>query len=312
MWNHWNGLEHILIEMIHERECLWKPDDPGYYNRSLKERNIIEIAEFLQLPPYEIKKKWHSMRVYFVKEWKKVEESRRNATSLDEIYKPKFKWFSNMMFIKDVKASFFREDGNYAEDELKPSSSSSGSSDNRINVVDIKEEENDYQSDHFDQRLLPEVDEANTSGEITYLQDLRERRKRRFEHKSTEVDSRELTPSTSNCKNNNNDNNNSDGGGGPVSGNASCHHDGNVQERMKPPPVSCHNSGGPTSSVSPPSSAMSTIFYLQKHDTFGLSVAEQLRTMSQTQVTVAKLRIQQVLFEVSTLRDSTESNYDAG
>ncbi|XP_066960692.1 uncharacterized protein [Macrobrachium rosenbergii] len=304
MWNHWNGLEHILIEMIHERECLWKPDDPGYYNRSLKERNIIEIAEFLQLPPYEIKKKWHSMRVYFVKEWKKVEESRRNATSLDEIYKPKFKWFSNMMFIKDVKASFFREDANYGEDELKPSSSSSGSSENRINVVDIKEEENDYHSDHFDQRLLPEVDEANTSGEITYLQDLRERRKRRFEHKSTEVDAKELTPSTSN-------DNNSGSGEGPrvgVTGNASCP-DSNIQERIRPP-ESCRNGGSSSSSSSSP--AMSTIFYLQKHDTFGLSVAEQLRAMSQTQVTVAKLRIQQVLFEVSTLRESTESTYDAG
>ncbi|XP_064078380.1 uncharacterized protein LOC135195820 [Macrobrachium nipponense] len=309
MWNHWNGLEHILIEMIHERECLWKPDDPGYYNRSLKERNIIEIAEFLQLPPYEIKKKWHSMRVYFVKEWKKVEESRRNATSLDEIYKPKFKWFSNMMFIKDVKASFFREDGNYGEDELKPSSSSSGSSENRINVVDIKEEENDYHSDHFDQRLLPEVDEANTGGEITYLQDLRERRKRRFEHKSTEVDAKELTPSTSS-------DNNSGVGEGPrgpaataaaaAAGNASCP-EGNIQERIRPP-ESCRN-GGSSSSSSP---AMSTIFYLQKHDTFGLSVSEQLRAMSQTQVTVAKLRIQQVLFEVSTLRESTESTYDAG
>ncbi|KAK7069056.1 hypothetical protein SK128_017490 [Halocaridina rubra] len=267
MWNHWNNLEPFLIELIHERECLWKPDNPGYYNRALKEKCVLEIAEILQLSPSEIKKKWHSLRVYFVKEWKKVEETKRLASSPEEVYKPKFKWYNNMMFIKEARSSLLRDEGySMPEEELprvSPASTSSSSMDiaNRTHVFEVKEEkDNDCTNDSQEETNQPYPDMTE---DFMFPQDL-SKRKKKFEDKSTQADD-------------------------------------NSQPRQKKTagdnlPDSCPYIGfSPTS----------TIFYLQKHDTFGLSIAEQLRSLSSPEINVAKLRFQQILFEIVTQRDSS-------
>ncbi|XP_069701152.1 uncharacterized protein [Periplaneta americana] len=92
-----------LVNFVFERKALWDHRHKLYYNRELKRKLWLEVAEVMGCNYHVAKQKWTILRDVFRKELKK--ELKGTSRSIDgELipYKSKWVYFPNMLFLKEV------------------------------------------------------------------------------------------------------------------------------------------------------------------------------------------------------------------
>lgn len=62
----------------------------------IKKKYFSVVAEAV------IKYKYDALRTYFVKEWKKIHDSKKSGAGTEQIYESKWEWFKALLFLKDT------------------------------------------------------------------------------------------------------------------------------------------------------------------------------------------------------------------
>lgn len=97
----------FFIEMYEQHPCLWKVNDDGYKDKSLRDEAYGELlALYKEVNPMatvkSVKKKINNLRSSFLKEVKKVNMS-LNDSSAPEIYMPSLWYYDMLEFLIDQK-----------------------------------------------------------------------------------------------------------------------------------------------------------------------------------------------------------------
>ncbi|XP_055839552.1 uncharacterized protein LOC129907397 [Episyrphus balteatus] len=91
-----------LIQMYKDKECLWNYKSHLYKRTDLKKKAWEAMSAVFQKDLNEIKKKIKHLRSAYVAEKKKVEDSMRSGSGLDEIYIPHLYYFNEFNFLDSV------------------------------------------------------------------------------------------------------------------------------------------------------------------------------------------------------------------
>lgn len=96
-----------FIELYKEKICLWKVKDESYLNRHLKRLayedlvNFLKSKNFTNITVKDVKTKIQNLRSAFRKESKKIEDSNRSGSGVDNIYSPSLWYYNLLLFTKD-------------------------------------------------------------------------------------------------------------------------------------------------------------------------------------------------------------------
>lgn len=95
-----------FIEIYRAHPCLWKIRSKEYTNKNLKNEAYDTLITLCKTAYPEanrdfVVKKIQSLRGSFRKELKKISDSKRTGTSIDDIYVPSLWYFELLMFTRD-------------------------------------------------------------------------------------------------------------------------------------------------------------------------------------------------------------------
>ena len=98
--------EFINIYKLHE--CLWNNKIEAYADRNMRNAAYNELVEKCKekYPAANkdfVRKRIHSMRCSFRREFKKVQMSKRNGSSADDVYVPTLWHYNALKFIADCE-----------------------------------------------------------------------------------------------------------------------------------------------------------------------------------------------------------------
>ncbi|XP_063048728.1 uncharacterized protein LOC134442596 [Engraulis encrasicolus] len=101
-------LERVLISFYMEHQCLWNIKAKAYKNRDLRKAALEELCQQLklnsgghQVVEQDVKKKFKNLRTVFTREHAAVVESSRSGAGAAEIYVPKWKYYQQLLFLRD-------------------------------------------------------------------------------------------------------------------------------------------------------------------------------------------------------------------
>ncbi|XP_063797670.1 uncharacterized protein LOC134963554 [Pseudophryne corroboree] len=100
----------VLLEMYHGLECLWKIKAKGYSDKVQRNAAMEELVEYSK--PFVsgadnewVKKKIQNLRTVFLKEQKKIEQSKGSGAGSSQIYKTSLWYYPTQEFVLDQKAT---------------------------------------------------------------------------------------------------------------------------------------------------------------------------------------------------------------
>lgn len=91
-----------LIEKFHKHEHLWNPRDPDYKNRSIRSDALKMLATSFTTDATEIERKLKNLTSHYLREKKKLEETRK-LTNKDDTREPKWFAYKALDFLRDKK-----------------------------------------------------------------------------------------------------------------------------------------------------------------------------------------------------------------
>ncbi|XP_064464982.1 uncharacterized protein LOC135376404 [Ornithodoros turicata] len=91
--------EKTLISTMETKTLLWNVQHPCYHRKELKEKAYGEVAERLGRSVTAVKTKWGNLRSAFSREQRKVKESCRSGAGADDVYRPKWIHYKNLLFL---------------------------------------------------------------------------------------------------------------------------------------------------------------------------------------------------------------------
>ncbi|XP_075981593.1 uncharacterized protein LOC142980151 isoform X2 [Anticarsia gemmatalis] len=146
-----------FIQLYKEQPCLWDKDCISYKVKQKRHDAVTKLTKLVQeydpsATRVHVLRKIESLRACVRREYKKVIESRRAATSEDEIYTPNLWYYDMLSFIFT-----------YDENE----------SNNRVNTFKVKEQSSEQNADSEGEEEIEEDDEHQfeTSIEHNYTTD---------------------------------------------------------------------------------------------------------------------------------------------
>ncbi|XP_063788865.1 uncharacterized protein LOC134944213 [Pseudophryne corroboree] len=92
-----------FISLYHEEECLWLTSSPDYSNKQKREAAYTRMVEYSK-PTFSaasvvwVRKKIANLRTVFVKENRKVEESKRSGAGAEKVYVPQLWYYKDLNF----------------------------------------------------------------------------------------------------------------------------------------------------------------------------------------------------------------------
>lgn len=115
-----------LLAMYHSFPCLWKIKSDDYKNKNLREDAYKKLVDFCKERGFTeanrdfVVKKIQSLRGSFRKELKKVNDSLRSGTGVDDVYTSSLWYFNNLLFTKDQETPTrsFSNDVDEPEDKI--------------------------------------------------------------------------------------------------------------------------------------------------------------------------------------------------
>lgn len=103
MWN--RKTVELLLVQYGQKENLYNVRHPDYQDRVKRSKSLFEIYECLKdvdsnVTTESIKLKLHSLRTQYLKESRKVSESKRSGIGQEDVYVPKLWCYDQMKFLK--------------------------------------------------------------------------------------------------------------------------------------------------------------------------------------------------------------------
>ena len=87
------------LELFEMHPALYNVMSPDYRDRTLKEKAWLSIAENLDFPVADVKKKIHNLRSQYLTNLKLVERSKTSGKSTDEVFVPRWPYYTAMKFL---------------------------------------------------------------------------------------------------------------------------------------------------------------------------------------------------------------------
>lgn len=106
MWG--KAEERLLIAFYADNEALWNTQNTSYYKRDARNRLLARLQDMLKVDLQftttveDLKRKWANLRTTYMREVRKVDQSKRSGASGREIYTPKWTFFKNLVFLQDI------------------------------------------------------------------------------------------------------------------------------------------------------------------------------------------------------------------
>ncbi|XP_063816753.1 uncharacterized protein LOC135056001 [Pseudophryne corroboree] len=99
-----------FISLYREEECLWLTSSPDYSNKQKREAAYNCLVEYSKPTFFEasmawVRKKIANIRTVFVKENRKVEESKRSGAGTDKIYVPQLWYYKELNFLLEKRSA---------------------------------------------------------------------------------------------------------------------------------------------------------------------------------------------------------------
>lgn len=118
--------EKIIIHTVADHPEVWNVKNPNYYRKDVKERAYKKVFDELggrfpgkfnflsmrcqqitcttnsELPVSKIIKKWGNLRTQFTREHNKVLSSQRSGQGTDDLYVPKWKHYSDLLYLRSA------------------------------------------------------------------------------------------------------------------------------------------------------------------------------------------------------------------
>ncbi|KAL2092991.1 hypothetical protein ACEWY4_010303 [Coilia grayii] len=102
-------MERLLITfyMLHtEHQCLWNVKAKSYKDKDLRKKALEELCQQLTnedqvVNEQDVKKKFKNLRTVFAREHSAVVDSSRSGAGATEVYLPKWKYYTSLLFLCD-------------------------------------------------------------------------------------------------------------------------------------------------------------------------------------------------------------------
>lgn len=90
-----------LINLYRDRPILWDCRQRDYKDRNKKLDAMLEIAVSFGVNKEEVQRKIKNLVCHFLREVKKERESNKSGAGRDDMYKSKWIFYDNLLFLKD-------------------------------------------------------------------------------------------------------------------------------------------------------------------------------------------------------------------
>ncbi|KAL2102136.1 hypothetical protein ACEWY4_001304 [Coilia grayii] len=99
-------MERLLITFYMEHQCLWNVKAKSYKNRDQRKKALEELCQQLTnehqiVNEQDVKKKFKNLRTVFAREHSAVVDSSRSGSGATEVYLPKWKYYTSLLFLRD-------------------------------------------------------------------------------------------------------------------------------------------------------------------------------------------------------------------
>lgn len=193
-----------LIELYHSHRCLWCMKEKAYSDKAKRNAALDDLLEFCR-PYYTtatkdwLRKRLQNLRTVFIKEHKKVEQSKRSGAGTDEVYNPTLWYYPQLLFLVDQQpersgfTSLPRMTAVEANvGKSSQAASSSGSDANRPNTSELTFPEDHEESQSLvsppEETPVPGCSASETPSPPAMLQQALRKRYRKQRHTTEEED----------------------------------------------------------------------------------------------------------------------------
>lgn len=96
-WSKWKVSR--LIELFEQETVLWNVTSANHKNSNTRHDALQRIATAMECTVNEVDKKLHNLRSQYLREVTKVEKSKKSGAGANDVYVPKWQFFSLLSFL---------------------------------------------------------------------------------------------------------------------------------------------------------------------------------------------------------------------